>query len=324
MVEYGEMTAEDHAELNTWLAADRRHRGAFLRSRAGLYMAEDAVIGARSVSAATKSSPAAYVDCDQHRNRRFDLRSSRRSSLPRAVKTVAGGGALAASVAALVAIGLPVLSHFRPSEPVVAEQVVSLKDGSIATLGKGARIRVVLSPDYRRITLVSGAATFKVAHDKTRPFIVQSGDIYAQATGTVYSVTRLGKTGGTVKVSEGSVLVWARDERNQGVMLHAGEELTLQAEPRLAEPKVAVSVTSPSPQPKVAQIVFDREPLRSAVARFNRVNDTKIIIAAPEIGDTEIIGLFRTDDPEQFAQAAAALAGGTVERRGNEIVIKLQ
>ncbi|MCB5424370.1 FecR domain-containing protein [Altererythrobacter sp. CC-YST694] len=323
-MEYGEMTAEDHAELNTWLAADGRHRGAFLRSRAGLYMAEDAVASARAMSAAPEVSRAVSANCAGEHNRKFMPRLSRRIFLPGYVKSIAGGTALAASVAALVAIGLPVLFHFRPTEPVVAEQIVKLKDGSIATLGQGAQIKVVFSPDYRRITLVDGAATFKVAHDKGRPFIVQSGDIYAQATGTIYSVSRFGKTGGTVKVSEGSVLVWQHDDRDQGIMLHAGEELMLTAEPRLTEPKVAASVTSPAQPPKAPQIAFDREPLRSAVARFNRINKTKIVIADPEIGDTEIIGLFRTDDPEQFAEAAAALAGGTVERRGNEIVIKMQ
>ena len=318
MVEYGEMTAEDRTGLDTWLAADRRHRGAFLRARAALYMAEDVVTGAQATTAMPEPSP---IVSGKHSGTLPPLRQGFR--LPGARK-LAMGAALAASVAALVAIGLPVLSQFQPTHPVAAEQIVALKDGSIATLGQGARIEVVLSPDYRRITLVSGAATFKVAHDKARPFIVKSGDVYAQATGTVYSVSRFGKTGGTVKVSEGSVLVWAHDGRDQGVMLHAGEELTLKAEPRVPEPEVAHSTTAPSPQPKVTQIAFDREPIRSAVARFNRVNKTKIVIADPEIGDTEIIGLFRTDDPERFAEAAAALAGGTTEHRGNEIVIKMQ
>ena len=78
------------------------------------------------------------------------------------------------------------------------------------------------------------------------PFVVQAGDVYAQATGTVYSVNRVDRTGGRVKVTEGSVLVWAQDERDQAVLLRAGGELTLKPAPRPdeAQPKTCLLYTS--------------------------------------------------------------------------------
>lgn len=91
--------------------------------------------------------------------------------------------------------------------------------------GCADRVRAV--GQYPPDQLLRGEATFKVAKDKARPFVVQSGDVYAQATGTVYSVRRVGLTGGTVKVREGSVLVWPHDERDQAVLLHAGGTVTL-------------------------------------------------------------------------------------------------
>jgi len=314
MAEYSEMTPETHAGLDAWLAADRRHRGAFLRARAGLYVAEDAVIAARP------APEAASLVFDNDNQRHHEAQISRRRFVRRAGIAVAGGTALAASVATFLAIG----PLFRQPEPAATEQVVTLRDGSVATLGKDARIAVTLTPDYRRITLLNGEATFKVAHDKARPFVVQSGDVFAQATGTVYSVRRIDGTGGTVKVTEGSVLVWARDERDQAVQLHAGGELTLKPGPHV--PDVASNIATPPhlPPPELAQFSFDNEPIRAAAMRFNRVNSTRIVIADPAIGDTAIVGLFRVNDPERFAQAAAALTGARVEHQHSNIVIKMQ
>lgn len=317
----GELSPESRAELDTWLAADRRHRGAFVRARAWLQATEDAVVGA----ARPAPAPATLVVLPGQPDRQtrsgvasgFSVRGFRGWS----GRALAGGAALAACVAGLAAVGVPLLPPFAQHEQGTAEEVVQLKDGSIVTLRHDARIEVALSDDLRRITLLSGQATFQVARDRSRPFVVRSGDVYAQATGTVYSVERVGPTGGTVKVSEGSVLVWPRDERDQAVLVHAGGMVTLDPGPDL--PKAQPPAASPPrlPPPELAQISLDNVPIEAAAVRFNRVNSTKIVIADPAIGDTRIIGLYRANDPEQFAKAAAAITGGRIEHEPGRIVI---
>lgn len=44
---HGVMTPESRADLQEWLAADRRHRGAYMRARAWLITAEEAVLAAQ-------------------------------------------------------------------------------------------------------------------------------------------------------------------------------------------------------------------------------------------------------------------------------------
>jgi transmembrane sensor len=237
------------------------------------------------------------------------------------------GIALAASLALTVMAGGALLSwQGRPGAP--AGQVMSLSDGSIATLQPGAQISFAQADGARKVTLLRGAATFQVAKDRAHPFVVRSGDVYAQATGTIYSVARIGETGGNVHVREGSVLVWARDERDQAVLLHAGGRLAL--EPGVEEAPRPVSATRheekkpPLPPPPLAQISLDNVPISAAVSRFNRVNDMKIVIADPAIGEIRIVGLFRANDPEQFAEAAAAVANGKVVHRDGKIVISMK
>jgi transmembrane sensor len=191
----------------------------------------------------------------------------------------------------------------------------------VATLGEGAKLEFAMRDGVRKVRLLRGEALFHVAKDRAHPFVIQSGDVYAQATGTVYSVRRVGETGGAVRVQEGSVLVWGRDDREQAVLLHAGGALTL--EPGLPRPDTDVArVVRPSPPPPaLAQIALDDVTIAAAAERFNRINRTRIVVD-PAVGQIRIVGLFRANDPERFAQAAAAVAGGETEIGNGTIVIK--
>jgi len=301
---YGTLAPEDHAELNAWLAIDRRHRGAYARARAGLLLMEDMVAVSPPVSASVNDN-----EPDPTETRR--ARTWRTTSI-------------AASIAALLGIGSLYMARpfmKAPGQPkaLASTWTMDLPDGSVATLGKNARITVDLGSTTRRITLAAGEATFEVAKDPSRPFVVRSGDVFAQATGTVYSVSRVGATGGRVKVREGSVLVWSRDERDQAVLLRAGGELVLNPGP---PGEAASKATPPLPLPQLAQISLDNVTIAAAAERFNRVNSVKIVIADPTVGEKRIVGLFAANDPELFARAAAAIHGKDIAREGAIIVIK--
>ncbi|MGL3823121.1 FecR family protein [Sphingopyxis sp. R3-92] len=328
---YGDMIPESRAELDAWLAADTRHRGAYVRACAWMRATEDAVVEACSravgdadiaVSTPDLSVAPAAASMVMQDETVGPLRGGLVRWTGRAAAT---GAALAASVALMVAAGWPLMSPSEPVGTLAPAKVVRLQDGSIATLGQDARIEVAMSSDYRRITLVSGMATFKVAPDKARPFVVRSGEVYAQATGTVYSVSRAGRSGGMIRVTEGSVLIWPRDERDQAVHLHAGGSLTL--DPGTApplEPKSPTARPNRLPPPELAQISLDNVTVKSAVARFNRINSTKIVIGDEAINNMTIIGLYRADDPDRFAQAVAAVSGADVEYGNGEIVVKMK
>lgn len=308
----GEMPADMASAFEAWMSADRRHRGAYLRARAILYTLEDAVVNAAADGHAPNT-----IDDDVAPDARMPLRvwfARRRAAL---------GGALAASL--VVAAGLGFAGLLRsPSQPPpaqVAARDLTLADGSVATLGEGAKLEFTMRDGVRKVRLLRGEALFHVAKDRAHPFVIQSGDVYAQATGTVYSVRRIGETGGAVRVQEGSVLVWGRDDREQAVLLHAGGALTL--EPGLPRPDTDVArVVRPSPPPPaLAQIALDDVTIAAAAERFNRINRTRIVVD-PAVGQIRIVGLFRANDPERFAQAAAAVAGGETEIGNGTIVIK--
>jgi transmembrane sensor len=121
-------------------------------------------------------------------------------------------------------------------------------------------------------------------------------------------------------VAEGSVLVWARDEREQAVLLHAGDKLTLKPTPA-SRPS---SSPRPLPPPAIAKISLDNVPIAWAVERFNRVNSTRIVVADDEIGAVRIVGLFKANDPQHFAEVVAQFTGANVENEDGVIFIKMK
>lgn len=302
------MPADLADAFESWLAADRRHRGAYLRARAALFAIEDALSGGRDEPSRRHENDDGIPPA---------LPAYRRPGFGRFALT----GALAASVVGAVGIGLLTLAP-RADRQAPAKREMLLADGSVATLGDGARIAFSMADGTRKVLLLQGEAVFHVAKDREHPFVVRSGDVYAQATGTVYSVRRVGKTGGAVKVNEGSVLVWGRDDRDQAVLLHPGGALTLEPGPRSEAQGPSPAIRPASPPPEVAQIALDNVSIATAATRFNRINRTQIVVADPAIGQIRIVGLFRANDPVHFAKAAAAVADADIEIANSRIVIK--
>lgn len=286
------MDAAGQAELAAWLAADRRHAGAYLRAQASYHALAEAV--------AAWALPIAGNDD-------LPLSAPRTRTLaPR--RAVAAGLAVAACAVGGLFLGIPALH--APTPPAARE--MALDDGSSVALAADGTVTARMSVSLRQITLERGAATFHVAKDRQRPFVVRSGLVYAEATGTVYSVRRVGAQGGAVRVREGSVRVWREGAREQAVMLHAGNALTI-------DPAASRSAAPAAPPP--ASFWFEDISIADAAKRFNQVNTVQIVIADPAAGRVPIVGRFRSDRPDQFAKAAATLTGTRVREQRRTLVI---
>jgi transmembrane sensor len=85
---------------------------------------------------------------------------------------------------------------------------ITLADGSTVDLNARSKLRVEFSNNERRVELLDGQALFQVAKDKSRPFIVASGEATVRAVGTQFDVYRK-DSGTTVTVLEGRVAVYS-------------------------------------------------------------------------------------------------------------------
>lgn len=293
----GGLSPAEEAEFQNWLAADRRHLGAYGRAEAVLSRLERLNVTAQGPS-----------------------EDAQPSGLNRRRLILAGG--VAASVAATIGVALRMPGSVPESTFSTAigqiRQVV-LADGSVIFLNTDTKIRVRFTEQVRDISLLQGEAQFDVAKNKKRPFIVSAGDTRVRAVGTSFTVSMLPKRPIQVLVKEG-VVELQRAGAATAIPVRAGANI--QAIAPIGAPIVTVAV----PEEKLVRdlawqrgrIALDNQSLEGAADEFARYNEVRIVVA-PAVSDKTITGLFASNDPVAFAKAAAAVLKLKVEVRGSEV-----
>lgn len=103
-----------------------------------------------------------------------------------------------------------------------------MEDGSYIEVCSNTILEVNFSQSQRHVHLVRGEALFTVAHDASRPFVVEAVDVTIRAIGTAFRVG-LNQFDVSVEVTEGSVEISdgalpKELEINAGMVLVAGEK----------------------------------------------------------------------------------------------------
>jgi transmembrane sensor len=221
----------------------------------------------------------------------------------------------------------------RYSTPVGGLASVPLQDGSHITLNTATEVQVALSGKERDIELTHGEAFFEVAHDKTRPFVVNVGKRRVIAVGTQFSVFRNGDDIRVV-VSEGTVRLEPRvqlqearkrtfyssgsapelsgsgpstgmDASSEGsadvLLLHAGSVAHAGSSGVLVQ-KETESTTQEQLSWRSGTLMFRDQTLGEAAAEFNRYNERQIVIRDPAIENLKIEGSFRATNVDAFVR----------------------
>lgn len=279
----GDATPADRDALAAWLAADVRHEEAF--DRAETYWA--AYDHLRHEDIERDLMPRAQV------GRRVQFLYRARALFATAPKNFA----LAAAAAAIALIAVSVTFGNVQNErslPMAGEQilanyetgiaetnVITLSDGTVATLGARTQIEVAMSDRSRTITLKSGAAYFNVVSDAARPFSVDVGELTATAVGTEFDVRN---NGGVLRVgvAEGRVEVtypfMIDDKPTQLVIrriLDPGQEVSATLNQGL-RPIRAVAIGNVGAW-REQKLIYDGGTLGELVADVNRYSEREII-----------------------------------------------
>jgi transmembrane sensor len=285
-----ELDGNERAAFEAWYAASPRHQGAYLRAMS-IQHSLDQVTLQESLRPGPGDARAPREDWDpaprgHARGRRTWLVS----------------GALAAGLAAVAITGL---------RPQAAERIVlrtakgefrkvPLADASVVSINSDSHVEVELTQSERRIFLKNGEAWFEVAKDKSKPFIVAAGDVRVRAVGTAFAVRRR-QDGADVLVTEGVVEVWSDKGRAHKKQMAAGRRAFVFDQPA----DIVVTRDPDEIERSLAwrdgQLVFRNEILANAVADFNRHNARQLVIADPALRRKTLVGTYRIDQPEHFA-----------------------
>ena len=203
-----------------------------------------------------------------------------------------------------------------------------LPDGSVAELKAEAEIAVDYSGAHRNISLLRGAAHFKVAKNASRPFVVNAGGIQVRAVGTAFEVA-LSETSIAVVVDEGRVAVEEVGAGEHAVRTYvsAGNQVVVDLPPSspadssLAARSGAVAKSGKPATAQVPRMDLAATPLSEIVAVFNRYGDRQLVLADPALGAVQLSGVLRADNVDALVKLLATNYGIKPEIRGNEIIL---
>ncbi|QRR01026.1 FecR family protein [Dyadobacter sandarakinus] len=173
-----------------------------------------------------------------------------------------------------------------------------LPDSSTVQLHPGAEIVYprAFSGNQRRVTF-SGEGFFDIKKDKSRPFLISSGEMMIRVLGTSFNVkaVRAQKTF-QIDVVTGSVQVTAPDpgERAQQVTLKPQEQALFETASR----KLTAKIMQEQARREIYQPVsidFEETPLRQVVDQLQKRFNIRIELAEPKLASCTLTARFDAD-----------------------------
>ncbi len=240
--------------------------------------------------------------------------------------TLAAGGLATAMIMTTVFFVNALWLAAAPDEYATAiggRQSYTLEDGTVVALNTNTRIQVDYSNARRAITLVQGEASFDVAKNPERPFVVYAGTGLVWAVGTVFNI-RYDAGQVDVLVTEGRVKVFSdaratdpaspslKDatpatgntvgttttevvQKQREALLGAGESLRYR---QVIESLKTIELEERS---RIlawhsGSLVFKGETLEQAIAEISRYTDKELVIADADLKQLRVGGHYKTDD----------------------------
>ncbi len=193
----------------------------------------------------------------------------------------------------------------RIQTAVGQRSAVTLDDGSVVELNTDSLIDVNYGERLRQVRLVRGQALFEVAHDSTRPFVVEAAGQRIIAIGTAFDV-RVGPEGMQVTLVEGKVAVEPVAKAETPAkrrMLAPGEQLVARAD----RPVVVLAANvGETVSWRTGRLIFTDDPLGQVVDEINRYSTRKVVLSDPTLADLRVSGVFRAGSIDNFATAMEA------------------
>src|ERR1700722_12849397 len=317
------LTADEQRELDQWLAADARPRGALLRAQAA-WADLDRLATLRGHGDARP----ARCDEDVDSRSRF-LPAAIAAPLPTSPRNLppapTGGRGpapsqprrhfLVAAGLASVTFGAAGLWYFEEHDRTYVSKLgevrrVILADGSRMVLNTATEATVRFDKMRREIELATGEGLFQVAKDPGRPFIVHAGSVSVRAVGTVFSVRTVDQRV-DVTVTEGVVELVDNSTAGGGLIrrVAANETATVMDTREVQVQKIHHDEAERRLAWRDGMVDFAGERLIDAVGEINRHNHRRIVVDDPTLASRPVVGIFRANDPDGFAATVATALG---------------
>lgn len=323
----GDMTAQEQATFQQWLAADpanaRQYDSVLALWRMADKLPAQAVarLGTGQASAVDTALSAAAGRTGMRRGRRSlggtdtePVRSPRRQVFQWGLGLAVACGLVWGAAAMLDMWQAPALYQAEYVTAHGEQKQWHLPDGSILALNTDTAATVAFFEDRRVVHLAQGEVFLQVQRNRDQPFIVDVDSGQVEVTGTQFNVRR-DDPGFSVGVLEGSVQVssgpwWQRSTAG----LTAGQRGLAQ---RPGELQVSQAGDLESALAwREGKVVFRGALLSDAVRELNRYADRRLVLAGAQTGQLRVSGIFDTADLSSFLAALPHIVPVSVHQGG--------
>jgi transmembrane sensor len=290
------LTPAEQAELDSWLAADIRHFGAYARAQSIFAHAK------RTKALGTDFDPEQFVSRIETPSADNDYQGapdklSRRMFL-------GASGAVAASGAMFLLFATGEAAQAITYRTELGElRNIDLADGSRMIMNTGSEIKLLFSRESRSVSLIRGEVLFNVSHDPKRPFIVDATDFEVKAVGTSFAVQNFAGRAAQLVVQDGIVDVMP--PRAAALRVLANTKVTISSDGSLQQVSLSQSELERELLWQEGKIAFEDTSLASAIETFKRYGGTQIYVEDPDLLKLTITGVFSSDNPVGFAKVVA-------------------
>jgi len=195
----------------------------------------------------------------------------------------------------------------------------TLSDGSVVTLNKNTVLSYPASFKTKTRTVkLKGEAFFKVMPDKTKPFIVDAGNISITVVGTAFNVKNYDSTTQII-VENGIVQVSSGD---QSVQLHKGEKLFIKHNGAAFEKSVVKD--SLYNYYRTKQIICNNTPLPDVIATINQAYNTHIVLGDDALKQLRLSTTFTEESLETVINIIQQTFSLRVKQQGDSTVLHQQ
>jgi len=159
------------------------------------------------------------------------------------------------------------------------QRTIALRDGSTLVLQPDTRLRVSGSYDKktRTIAMLSGTASFVVAHEQRRPFIVEMDDASVKDIGTSFTITR-SPDSISVLVSDGKI-AFTEKATGETRELAAGAGIVLYTnDQRPSRLKTLAPANTAANTDSTGSLRFDNAALSTVIAALEQKFSRKILL----------------------------------------------
>lgn len=247
-------------------------------------------------------------------------------------KLLSSIGAIAASLVMLIGLGWLAYQYVTPVPTLknaVLKKVhteagqrltVTLSDGSIIVLNGMSELEYPEKFDGRqRLVKLRGEGFFNIAHDESKPFIVNTDSSFTQVLGTRFNLKAYADDEQVVMtVERGKVRFGRYDQRDQ-VVLTKGMQGIMDFHKAVRStqvlPEDAIDWTEDS-------FVIKNEPLANVAKRLERRYAVKVNIESQSLRSLTVTGTFKNAELEEILHSLAFSTGINYTMKNKTITIR--